>query len=269
MNEQSRSNEDRKLMQRLPVGLVEMDSQGRIDWMNDFMASLLPSDAASLIGRKLEDVDVETQRLCSAEPHLLQLPASGVWLNRELRDLDDGRQVLITLDVSEQERLAEENAQPSQQVDDLRLTDELTGLPNKRAISQALDLHISRSRRYQNPLSTVLVYVEPAGAGGVQPLTGEPMILAVSRFLRDRLRWVDQVGRWDDNVFLAVLPETSEPDARGLIDKISNEQPSMVLPEGYADARPTLSFGVACWQKGDDMRTLLRSALRDLQGGAD
>lgn len=269
MNDQSRHKEDRKLMQQLPVGLVEMDAQGRIDWINDFMASLLPAGADNLIGLKPEECDVEVRRLCSTEPHLLQLPASGVWLNRELRMLDDGRRILVTLDVSEQERLAEENAQLRQQVEDLRLTDELTGLPNKRAIGQALDLHISRSRRYQNPLSAVLVYVDPPGAGDVQPLTGEPMILAVSRFLRDRLRWVDQVGRWDDNVFLAVLPETTEADARGLIDKISNEQGAMVLPEGYAGTRPALSFGVACWQKGDDMRTLLRSALRDLQAGSD
>jgi diguanylate cyclase (GGDEF)-like protein len=269
MNAQSKSEEDRKLMQQLPVGLVQLDTHGRIDWINDFMASLLPADAAGLIGLKPEECDDQIKRLCSAEPHLLQLPTSGVWLNREMRTLDDGRQVLITLDVSEQERLAEENAQLRQQVDDLRLTDELTGLPNKRAISQAMDLHISRSRRYQNPLSAVLVYVEPPSGGDVQPLSGDPMILAVSRFLRDRLRWVDQVGRWDDNVFLAVLPETTESDARGLIDKISSEQHTMSLPEGYGNARPTLSFGVACWQKGDDMRTLLRSALRDLQNGAD
>ncbi|MCB1772546.1 MAG: GGDEF domain-containing protein [Gammaproteobacteria bacterium] len=269
MNDRSKNDEDRKLMQQLPVGLVAMDAHGRIDWINDFMASLLPAEATGLVGRKPEDCDAEIRHLCSANPHLLQLPASGIWLNRELRTLDDGRSVLITLDVSEQERLAEENAQLRQQVEDLRLTDELTGLPNKRAIGQALDLHISRSRRYQNPLSAVLVYVEPAGTGDVQPLTGEPMILAVSRFLRDRLRWVDQVGRWDDNVFLAVLPETTETDARGLIGKISNEQHAMILPEGYAEARPRLSFGVACWQKGDDMRTLLRSALHDLQATGD
>jgi diguanylate cyclase (GGDEF)-like protein len=172
---------------------------------------------------------------------------------------------LIALDVTAQEELAEENARLRQQVEDLKLTDELTGLPNKRAISQALDLHISRSRRYQNPLSAVLVYVDLQTLTKVQPLSTEPAVLSVSRFLRDRLRWVDQIARWEENVFLLVLPETTEADARGLLEKISSEQAGMVLPGSFGDMRPRLTFGLACWKKGDDMRTLLRQALTDLQ----
>jgi GGDEF domain-containing protein len=94
--------------------------------------------------------------------------------------------------------------------------------------------------------------------------------LSVSRFLRDRLRWVDQIARWEDQLFLLVLPETSESDARGLLNKIAAEQDYMVLPEALGKLRPQLTFGMACWTKGDDIRTLLRKALHDLQeaGGA-
>jgi diguanylate cyclase (GGDEF)-like protein len=89
----------------------------------------------------------------------------------------------------------------------------------------------------------------------------------VSRYLRDRLRWVDQIGRWADDEFLLVLPETAVDDARGLIDKIRNEQASMQLPQPYDDLHPRLAFGLACWNKGDDMRTLLRRAQQDLRDG--
>ena len=150
-------------------------------------------------------------------------------------------------------------------MEELKLTDDLTGLPNRRAISQALDLHISRSRRYQNPLSTALIHIDLREWNGVQPLSSEPVVLAVSRFLRDRLRWVDQIARWDENVFLLVLPETTEADARQLLEKIVGEQQGMELPESVGDLRPQLTFGLACWRKGDDMRTLLRHTLADLQ----
>jgi GGDEF domain-containing protein len=92
----------------------------------------------------------------------------------------------------------------------------------------------------------------------------EPLVLAVSRYLRDRLRWVDQIGRWEDNIFVLVLPETGKDETDGLVDKIRNEQTNMLLPAPFDETRPSLSFGTAYWQKGDDMRTLLRRATQQL-----
>ena len=185
----------------------------------------------------------------------MQIGSDRRWVIRETHRAADGSCLYVALDVTAQEQLAEENARLHQQVEDLKLTDDLTGLPNKRAISQALDLHVSRSRRYQNPLSVVLVHIDLNALSGIQPLSSDPVVLAVSRFLRDRLRWVDQIARWEDNLFLLVLPETTEADARGLLDKIAGEQDSMLLPESYAEMRPKLAFGLACWKKGDDIRT--------------
>jgi len=256
---------DQTLLQQLPFGLLLLEQDGRIAWLNDTMHDLLGMPAADLVGKLARELPEPVQPLLAGEPKLLHVAEERRWVSREVRRGDDGRRLLIALDVTAQEELAEENARLRQQVEDLKLTDELTGLPNKRAISQALDLHISRSRRYQNPLSAVLVHIDFQAIESVQPLSNEPAVLAVSRFLRDRLRWVDQIARWDDNVFLLVLPETAEEDARGLLTKISHEQNGMVLPESCGDMRPQLTFGLACWKKGDDMRTLLRQALTDLQ----
>jgi len=93
----------------------------------------------------------------------------------------------------------------------------------------------------------------------------DPILLGVSRFLRDRLRWVDHIGRWENNVFVLVLPETIPEHARGLVEKIDKERNAIHLPEAFSGIEPQLSFGIACWEKGDDMRTLMRSALQDLQ----
>lgn len=256
---------DHALLQHLPLGLLLLDPDGRIAWLNEGMHELLGMPDAELIGKSVAQLPQQTQLLLSSEPRLFHVPASRRWLSREVRRGDDGQRLMIVLDVSAQEELAEENARLRQQVEDLKLTDELTGLPNKRAISQALDLHISRSRRYQNPLSVALVHVDLQAMAGVQALSAEPAVLATSRFLRDRLRWVDQIARWEDNIFLLVLPETTQADANGLLEKVASEQDSMALPESCGDMRPKLTFGLGCWKKGDDMRTLLRSAVRNLQ----
>lgn len=256
---------DQTLLQELPIGLLLFDQDARIAWVNEGMHELLGLPDAELIGKSVSQLPQPTQALLSAEPRLYHVPGSRRWLSREVRRGDDGERLMIVLDVSAQEELAEENARLRQQVEDLKLTDELTGLPNKRAISQALDLHISRSRRYQNPLSVALVHVDLQAMAGVLPLSTDPAALATSRFLRDRLRWVDQIARWEDNIFLLVLPETTLADAKGLLEKVAREQGSMVLPEACGDMRPKLTFGLACWKKGDDMRKLLRDALNDLQ----
>jgi diguanylate cyclase (GGDEF)-like protein len=257
---------DPKLLQHLPCGLLTLDSRRRIGWINETAAALLGMPAAELAGRSPAELPEALRQALATEPRLYHFAPTQRWLSRELRRGGDGEDLLVLLDVTAQERLAEENARLRQQVEDLTLTDELTGLPNKRAISQALDLHVSRSRRYKNPLSVALVYVDMQALAGVQPLSNDPIILGVSRFLRDRLRWVDQIARWEDNIFLLVLPETVEADARNLLDKIHAEQHSMHLPEPYSELRPPLAFGLSCWHKGDDMRTLLRGALEDLRG---
>lgn len=259
-------NIDRDLLEKLPFGLLGIDAGGTITLANAGACELLGMQSGDLVGRRPADLPVNAQQLLGDEPQLYHDLAGQRWLRRQQFQSADGVRLMLLIDVSDQERLAEENARLRQQVEDLRLTDELTGLPNRRAISQALDLHVSRSRRYQNPLSAVLVSVDLQQLASVRPLSTDPAALAVSRFLRDRLRWVDQIGRWDEDQFLLVLPETNEADARGLLDKIIAEQDSMRLPEPYDDLRPQLAFGLACWAKGDDMRTLLRKAVNDLRG---
>ena len=256
---------DQSLLEHLPFGLLLLDPEGRANWLNGAMRDMLGLATSEVIGKSGVQLPDTVQQLLSAESPLVQLRDSGRWINRELRRGEQGQRLLVVRDVTEQEELAADNARLRQQVEDLKLTDDLTGLPNKRAISQALDLHISRSRRYQNPLSTALVHVDLRPLNSVQALSDDPALLAVSRFLRDRLRWVDQIARWDEHVFLLVLPETAEPDARGLLEKVLGEQQGMVMPEAYGDLRPRLTFGLACWTKGNDMRTLLRQTLADLQ----
>lgn len=259
---------DLALLEKLPVGLMLVDADDHVAWINDTLAAMLGTDSAALAGQPLGELPASAQHLLDDGSPLVHIAATRRWASRSLRDVGDGRRLLVAIDRTTEEQLAEENARLHQQVEDLKLTDELTGLPNKRAISQALELHVSRSRRYQNPLSVVLVHVDLGALNGVQPLSTDPVVLAVSRFLRDRLRWVDQIARWEDNVFLLVLPETSEEDARSMLDKVVNEQSSMPLPDEYAGLRPTLGFGLACWKKGDDMRTLLRTALQALREGS-
>ena len=126
---------------------------------------------------------------------------------------------------------------------------------------QNLDPLVSRSRRYNNPLSVVVLSV--AGLADYNTLPTGPdaqqVLLAVGHLLKDQLRWADIISRSLSNEFVIVLPETSTEAAQKLIDKIRAHLVSLVIPgapeKSYAiDAR----FGLAGWQKGDDAQQLLQ-----------
>ena len=267
MNDQQASVPGR-LLDQAPCGMALLDPQGRVSWANAALANMLGMQPGSLAGQAADKLPEPANRVLLADQQLLQLhDASGErWLQRETHAAD-AESLLIVQDITEQQRLDSENRHLRQQVEDLKLNDDLTGLPNKRAITQALELQISRSRRYQNPLSVVMVHIALQD-DQVELLSNgaDPLVLGVSRFLRDRLRWVDQIGRWEENIFILVLPETSKADADGLVEKIQAEQDTLHLPPPLENTRPILSFGSGYWQKGDDMRTLLRQVSNDLAG---
>jgi diguanylate cyclase (GGDEF)-like protein len=164
---------------------------------------------------------------------------------------------------SELELLREENRRLRQQVEELSITDKLTGMSNRRAMQRALETQVTRSRRYHNPLSIVVVEVAIDGP------TTEPedeVILAVSRFLCERLRWVDIISRWEEHQFVLVLPETGIEDGQRLLHKIRQGFGESALSEQSSDSHILLYVGLAEWQKGDDVRLLLQRAMEALAG---
>jgi len=91
-------------------------------------------------------------------------------------------------------------------------------------------------------------------------------LLTASQYLRDRLRWVDVIARWDYNHFVIVLPETNAHDGTDLINKISREFTPQELPPSIQDRTLVLRFGLSEWQKGDDPRLLMERAANELNG---
>lgn len=254
-------------MNESQCGLALLDADGRLEWTNNNLAAMLGTTPEALIGKATGTLPAEARAWFSDNRQPMQwLDAQGGVHPLRIERHDIGDKTLVALhDITVLRDLRAQNEHLQRRLLDLKLNDDLTGLPNRRAITQALELQISRSRRYDNPLSIILVQI------GLQDEhielvreSADVLVLGVSRFLRDRLRWVDQIGRWDQHVFLVVLPETTLEDARGLVNKIHNELQELELPAPLQAQKPRLDFGIGIWEKGDDLRTLLRSASQDL-----
>ena len=117
-------------------------------------------------------------------------------------------------------------------------TDYLTGLPNRRAIEEALTREWERLRRRSGafalsrgetteiqptpPLSVVMIDIDDFSVFNDEHghHTGDEMLRRTALVLRAALRSCDLVGRWGGEEFLAILPDTDAEGAAIVAERI-------------------------------------------------
>ncbi len=249
-----------------PAGLLILDQEGCVQSINPALCHILKQQPDQVLGRNIDQMPSPELRSLFHPDGRLQLFPNGMpakQLKIESRVIPDSQGMTLRCftDISEGEALREENTRLKQQVEELTLTDELTGLANERAFHRVLSAQVTRSRRYTNPLCLAVVEID--AEVGEEKLTQE-VVLAVSRYLRDRLRWVDLIARWSNDQFLLILPETTAEAATKLLNKIKNEFADTGLPESITHLTIRLQIGIAEWQKGNDGRLLMKRSMEAL-----
>ena len=132
--------------------------------------------------------------------------------------------------------------------------------PKRPSWVQFLDYEVSRSRRYNNPLSLLKLSIVIFNS---DEFSKEEVNQDISETLRDELRWADMIGHSDEGDFLIVLPETPPEALTTLINKIDGAISSR-LKHTYNALDYKVVTGEAHWQKGDNSGTLLERARDDL-----
>jgi diguanylate cyclase (GGDEF)-like protein len=250
-------------LENSPCGTLILDQDGRITWLNSALEEMLGLNAQKLVGLDAETLPFTSHRGLFKGPGLMHLIGPEVtqerWLQCHVVPLEGADASAATakyfLDVTERVLLQEENQRLHHQVEELAITDKLTGLANRLAFTRSLDTQVARSRRYQNPLSLTIIALTDDHHDDDQ-IPAE-VIVAVSHYLRDRLRWVDLIARWEHNRFIIILPETNQQDGTTLLNKVVDSFSEIALPVDVNSAYLALHFGLAEWHKGQDGRLLL------------
>lgn len=145
--------------------------------------------------------------------------------------------------------------------------DALTGLMNRRALSDMLPLAQDRARRNRNPLS--LLFIDLDGFKKVNDIhgheAGDLLLQTVAARIRDNIRQTDCAFRLAGDEFVVILegPNGSLEHARQrsmkLIEAISQPVP---LPHSEVSALVGASIGIAFQDAGEDIAaaTLLKQA---------
>ena len=142
--------------------------------------------------------------------------------------------------------MALKNAELVERLASQATTDDLTGLPNRRALEQRLEAELSRGTRHQFKTTIALIDVDRFKLinDTLGHAAGDRYLVMIGQVLSRHVRALDVVGRYGGDEFLVILTMTSAAEALTLVNRLQDglQELASQHPEfGLA----TLSFGVA------------------------
>lgn len=148
----------------------------------------------------------------------------------------------------------------------MSITDELTGLYNRRYLNERLIEEVERARRYKYPISCLMLdldhFKDVNDTYGHQ--VGDLVLVELGRILKNSTRVVDITARYGGEEFLIVLPMTNLKGAQTLAERIRRNVELYRFGEDLS-LRITISIGCAELDpsRGDEMDPDLLIQLAD------
>lgn len=151
-------------------------------------------------------------------------------------------------DITARKKYEEELHEAKGKLEELASRDGLTGLKNRRAFQDRMEMEFERARRYGNPLSIVLLdvdkfkqyndtYGHPAG---------DLVLKTVAHLLEATVRDSDFVARYGGEEFVLILPHTPGEAAARVAERCR----SRIEGHHWPDRQVTASFGIATLHAG-------------------
>lgn len=131
----------------------------------------------------------------------------------------------------------------------LAVTDGLTGLYNYRAFRRQLHLEVSRSVRFDLPLSLLMMDIDHFKAYNDHfgHTNGDRVLKRFAQVLNGNVREVDCLARYGGEEFALVLPGTNKKSAKIVAEKLRRlvERTPFPLEKKLPKGKVTMSVGVA------------------------
>ncbi|WP_263368923.1 sensor domain-containing diguanylate cyclase [Edaphobacter bradus] len=258
----------RAFMNASPFLSYIKDAAGRLLFYNRAFAHRFGISEYSWLGRSDEQLWQRTIK--SVRTHDLEVMAGGgiVETEEQIRGTDGkistlrsykfpchdsagnvllaGVAVDVTDDVaqkSELERYHQELEDANDQLRRLAVTDELTGLRNRRAFEERLVMEFSMARRRKRDLAVLLMDVDNFKKINDRfgHASGDDVLRRLGNILRTTVRLPDLPARYGGEEFVVLLPESGEESAMGLARRLMQR----IAVEEWENEPVTISMGMA------------------------
>jgi len=146
--------------------------------------------------------------------------------------------------------------------------DPLTRTLNQRGIATKLLELMALGDRYGNKLSIAVAGVDHLKDVNDQwgRIVGDHVLRVIAEALAETVRMPDRLGRWGEDLFLVVLPETDLHGARKIAERFREIVAGVEIE---ADRRTriqmTVSVGITAYRRGDDLQGFLERAARAME----
>lgn len=149
----------------------------------------------------------------------------------------------------------------------LSMTDEFTGLPNRRAFMRRLEDEVGRAQRYGTPLALAIMDLD--GFKQVNDtfghMAGDRILRCYADQILSTFRHHDMVARYGGEEFAVLLPNTVLEGAGRALSKVQAKAAQFICEhEGTELPLPTFSAGLTLYHAGEPMTVLLERADRAL-----
>ena len=164
-----------------------------------------------------------------------------------------------------QRRLTEKNValkSAMERIETLANRDELTGLPNRRAVTSWLDEQIKASARTKQSLSVALIdldhFKQINDTYGHQ--AGDRTLQLFAGIAQSALRDTDRIGRFGGEEFLVILPGAALRSAKGPLERIRDNVAAFEWNGVGSEMHMTITVGIAQHLPGEAAEALVRRA---------
>lgn len=134
----------------------------------------------------------------------------------------------------------------------LAIIDELTGIYNRRHFFQVAHLEFERARRYNRPLSIVMLDIDRFKEVNDQfgHLVGDQVLQVVTERCLKIIRETDILGRYGGEEFILLVPETGLEGVQQLAERLRVAASDTPIRAREKDVQVTMSIGLAALTPG-------------------
>jgi diguanylate cyclase (GGDEF)-like protein/PAS domain S-box-containing protein len=159
--------------------------------------------------------------------------------------------------------VAIENARLYAEVQNLAITDPLTGLYNRRGLFEFGRIEFARTRRFGRPFASMMLDIDRFKR--VNDTYGHPVgdqvLQALAKHCQSSVREIDLVARYGGEEFVILLPETDLEAAKQIAERLRRTIANLLIPTDRGELGVTVSVGVAMYDENTlDLETLIARA---------